>query len=86
VIAYSNASDLARAWEFTAAIKNTSGTPTLVGTPIINDIAYDSAASGWNLSITADSGTSSLKVEVTGQASTTIRWVTKMDSTEVAFQ
>ena len=86
VIAYSNASDLARAWEFTAAIKNTSGTPTLVGTPIINDIAYDSGASGWNLSITADSGTSSLKVEVTGQSSTTIRWVTKMDSTEVAFQ
>jgi hypothetical protein len=86
VIAYSNASDLARAWEFTAAIKNTSGTPSLVGTPIINDIAYDSGASGWNLSITADSGTSSLKVEVTGQSSTTIRWVTKMDSTEVAFQ
>jgi hypothetical protein len=86
VIAYSNASDLARAWEFTAAIKNTSGTTTLVGTPIINDIAYDSGASGWNLSITADSGTSSLKVEVTGQSSTTIRWVTKMDSTEVAFQ
>ena len=86
VIAYSNASDLARAWEFTAVIKNASGSPVLVGTPIINDIAYDSAASGWNLSITADSGTSSLKVEVTGQSSTTIRWVTKMDSTEVAFQ
>jgi hypothetical protein len=85
VIAYSDASDLARAWEFTAAVKNTSGV-SLVGTPIINDIAYDSGASGWNLSITADSGTSSLKVEVTGQASTTIRWVTKMDSTEVAFQ
>ena len=86
VIAYSNASDLARAWEFTAVVKNTSGTPVLVGTPIINDIAYDSGASGWNLSITADSGTSSLKVEVTGQTSTTIRWVTKIDSTEVAFQ
>ena len=86
VIAYSNASDISRAWEFTAVIKNTSGTPALVGTPIINDIAYDSGASGWNLSITADSATSSLKVEVIGQASTTIRWVSKMDSTEVAFK
>jgi hypothetical protein len=86
VIAYSNASDIARAWEFTTVIKNSSGTPSLVGTPIINDISYDSGASGWNLSITADVSTSSLKVEVTGQASTTIRWVTKIDSTEVAFQ
>jgi plastocyanin len=86
VIAYSDASDLARAWEFTAVIKRASGDPSLVGTPIINDIAYDSGASGWNLSITADAATSSLKVEVTGQASTTIRWVTKMDATEVAFQ
>ena len=85
VIAYSNASDLARAWEFTAVIKRQYGSPSLVGTPIINDIAYDSGASGWNLSITADSDTNSLKVEVTGQASTSIRWVTKIDSTEVAF-
>jgi len=85
VIAYSNASNLARAWEFTAVIKKASGDPSLVGTPIINDISYDSGASGWNLSITEDAGTSSLKVEVVGQASTTIRWVTKIDSTEVAF-
>jgi hypothetical protein len=74
-----------RAWEFTAVIKRQYSSPSLVGTPIINDIAYDSGASGWNLSITADASTDSLKVEVTGQASTTIRWVTKIDSTEVAF-
>jgi len=75
-----------RAWEFTTVIKRQYGSTTsLVGTPIINDIAYDSGASGWNLSITADSSTTSLKVEVVGQASTTIRWVTKIDSTEVKF-
>ena len=74
-----------RAWEFTTVIKRQYGSPSLVGTPIINDIAYDSGASGWNLSITADASTNSLKVEVTGQASTLIRWVTKIDSTEVAF-
>jgi hypothetical protein len=85
VIAYSNASDSARAWEFTTVIKRQSGSPSLVGTPIINDIAYDSGSSGWILSITADSSTNSLKVEVTGQSSTTIRWVTKIDSTEVGF-
>jgi hypothetical protein len=85
VISYSNASDSARAWEFTTVIKRQSGSPSLVGTPIINDIAYDSGASGWNLSITADASTNSLKVEVIGQSSTTIRWVTKIDSTEVGF-
>jgi hypothetical protein len=85
VIAYSNASDSARAWEFTTVIKRQSGSPSLVGTPIINDIAYDSGSSGWILSITADSSTNSLKVEVTGESSTTIRWVTKIDSTEVGF-
>ena len=74
-----------RAWEFTAVIKRQYGDPSLVGTPIINDIAYDSGASGWNLSITADASTNSLKVEVIGQESTSIRWVTKIDSTEVAF-
>ena len=74
-----------RAWEFTTVIKRQYGSPSLVGTPIINDIAYDSGASGWNLSITADASTNSLKVEVTGQVSTSIRWVTKIDSTEVAF-
>ena len=31
VIAYSNASDIARSWEFTAVIKNTSGTPATGG-------------------------------------------------------
>jgi hypothetical protein len=82
---YSGTGD-SRAWEFTTVIKRQYGSSTsLVGTPIINDIAYDSGASGWNLSITADASTNSLKVEVTGQASTSIRWVTKIDSTEVAF-
>ena len=84
VIAFAAFGDT-RAWEFTAVIKRQYSSASLVGTPIINDIAYDSGASGWNLSITADASTNSLKVEVTGQASTAIRWVTKIDSTEVAF-
>jgi hypothetical protein len=76
-----------RAWEFKGLIKRgaASSSTTLVGTPIINDIAFDAGASTWGISIGADTNIGAIAVNVTGQAATTIRWVCKMESAEVTY-
>tara|TARA_R100000406_G_scaffold5271_2_gene3608 strand:+ start:2902 stop:4116 length:1215 start_codon:yes stop_codon:yes gene_type:complete len=76
-----------RAWTFEGAIKRgaSASTTALVGTVIKNDIAYDSGAADWDVAITADTSNGCLKLVVTGQASTTIRWVAKVETTEMGF-
>jgi hypothetical protein len=48
-------------------------------------IAQDVGAATWVLAITADTTNGGIAVTVTGQAATTIRWVTKIETTEVTF-
>jgi hypothetical protein len=64
------------------SIKNVAGTTSLVGT--VNTIGTDEAAST-SISITADDTNDALKVEVTGIASETWRWVASVDVVEVAY-
>lgn len=64
------------------AIKNVGGTTSLVGT--VNTIGTDEAAST-SISITADDTNDALKIEVTGIASETWRWVAVVDGVEVAY-
>ena len=73
------------AWQFRGSIKRGASNVALVGTPSIDDIAYDSGASTWSIAISADTTNQALAVTVTGQASTTIRWVANIHATEVAF-
>ena len=73
------------AWQFRGSIKRGSTNVALVGTPSIDDIAYDSGASAWSFAISADTSNQALAFTVTGQASTTIRWVVNIHATEVAF-
>ena len=76
-----------RAWTFEAVIKRgaSAGTTALVGSVVLNTVAYDSGASAWVVSVTADTSNGALAVTVTGAASTTIRWVAKLETTEVTF-
>jgi len=76
-----------KAWTFEAVIKRGAGagTTTLVGSAVKNVIAYDSGAASWDIDIVADATYGGIRVEVTGAASTTIRWVTKFESTETAY-
>ena len=76
-----------RAWTFEGAIKrgSSASTTALVGTVIKNDIAYDSGAANWDVAIAADTSNGCLKITVTGEASTTIRWVAKIETTEMGF-
>jgi hypothetical protein len=64
------------------SIKNVAGTTSLVGT--VNTIGTDEAAST-SISITANDTNDALKVDVTGIAAETWRWVAAVDVVEVAY-
>jgi hypothetical protein len=74
-------------WKFEGVIKRgaNAASTTLVAavTPIV--IAQDVAAATWALAITADTTNGGIAVTVTGAAATTIRWVSKIETTEVTF-
>jgi hypothetical protein len=74
-------------WEFRGAIKRgaNAAATSLVGTPRIDNIGYDAGATLWSFTLTADTSNGGLAVTVTGLAGTTIRWVAKIETTEVTY-
>jgi hypothetical protein len=76
-----------KAWTFEGAIERgaNAASTTIVGTVIKNVIAADAGAATWDIAITADTTNGGLAVTVTGAAATTIRWVCKIETTEVTF-
>jgi hypothetical protein len=74
-------------WEFRGAIKRgaNAASTVLVGTPRIDNIGYNAGASTWTFTLTADTTNGGLAITVTGAASTTIRWVAKVETTEVTY-
>ena len=76
-----------KAWSFEAVIKRgaNAASTAIVGAVIENIVAADAGASTWDVTISADTTNGALAVSVTGQAATTIRWVCKLESTEVTF-
>jgi hypothetical protein len=63
-------------------IKNVSGTTSLVGSVIT--IGTDDAA-GTSISITANDANDALKIEATGVASETWRWIAVIEGAELAY-
>jgi hypothetical protein len=76
-----------KSWTFEGAIKRgaSAGTTAIVGTVILNTIAQDAGASAWSIAITADTTLGCISVTVTGAAATTIRWVAKIETTEMTY-
>jgi len=74
-------------WKFEGVIKRgaNAASTALVAAVTPTVIAQDAGAVTWVLAITADTTNGGIKVEVTGAAATTIRWVTKIETTEVTF-
>jgi hypothetical protein len=74
-------------WKFEGVIKRgaNAASTTLVAAVTPTVIAQDAGASTWVLAITADTTNGGIAVTVTGAAATTIRWVTKIETTEVTF-
>ena len=74
-------------WKFEGVIKrgaNAASTALVAAvTPLV--IAQDAGAVTWVLAVTADTTNGGIAVTVTGAAATTIRWVAKIETTEVTF-
>lgn len=76
-----------KAWSFEAAIKRgaNAASTAIVGAVIKNVVAADAGASAWDITISANTTSGCLQVQVTGAAATAIRWVCKIESTEVTY-
>jgi len=74
-------------WTIAGAIKRgaNAASTAMVGTPTVTMSHNDAGASAWVVAVTADTTNGGIKVEVTGAASTTIRWVCKIETTEMTF-
>ena len=74
-------------WTINGAIKRGFGASTtvLVSTPTVTKTHNDAGAAAWTVAVTADTTNGGIAVTVTGAASTTIRWVAKITTTEMTF-
>jgi hypothetical protein len=85
VIARDTSTNDIKSWIFTGAIKRgaNAAATALVGTPTVTVVAEDAAASTWAVTLAADTTNGTLAVNVTGQATKTIRWTVVIHSAEV---
>jgi len=74
-------------WTLEGSIKRgaNAASTVIVGTVTTVRTAYDAGASTWAVTATADTTNGALAFTVTGQAATTIRWVCKVETTEMTY-
>ena len=87
VIAAVTAGGNTSAWRIEGVIKRgaNAASTTIVGSVTTTLIAQDSGASSWSIAVTADTTNGGLQFTATGAAATTIRWVARVETTEVAY-
>jgi len=71
-----------KSWEISALVKRATGQPSIVGGITKNVVAADSGTSSWDVDLVMSSTTAGFSIQVTGAASTTIRWTGSMYSAE----
>ena len=76
-----------KGWTIEGVIKRgaNAAATTLVGTPTVTSNYADAGASTWTIAVTADTTNGGLAVTFTGQASTTIRTVAQIRTTEMTY-
>jgi hypothetical protein len=85
VVAYVSGSD-SKAWTFEGLIRRHTGVAnTSLIQSVVNIVGNSSGAASWTIAIAADTTNGGLKVTATGAAATTIRWVCKVETTEVTY-
>lgn len=71
-------------WEIKGGIKRgITTTPTLVGTPVVDRITYDTAAASWGITVGTDTTYGGLQITANGPDLTSIRWVANITTVEV---
>lgn len=80
IVAMQNGAQSYGSWEIRGLLVNDGGTTTL---PIFN--ISEIGSSGWKINLYADDTNNALKVQVTGEASTNIRWVANIQTAEVNY-
>jgi hypothetical protein len=87
VIAGVTAAGNTKGWTVEGVIKRgaNAASTALVGTATVTSLYADAGAATWSIAVTADTTNGGLKVEVTGQAATTIRWVAQIRTTEMTY-
>jgi hypothetical protein len=81
-----SAGDSAR-WTIDGAIKRgaNAASTVMVGTPTVTMSHFDAGAATWLVAVTANTTLGCITVTVTGAAATTIRWVCKINTTEMTY-
>ena len=76
-----------KGWTIEGVIKRgaNAASTTLVGTPTVTSLYADAGAATWALAVTADTTNGGIRVTFTGQASTTIRTVCQIRTTEMTY-
>jgi hypothetical protein len=76
-----------KGWKIEGVIKRgaNAASTALVGTPTVTSSYADAGASTWVIAVTADTTNGGLAVTFTGQASTTIRTVAQIRTTEMTY-
>jgi hypothetical protein len=76
-----------KGWTIEGVIKRgaNAASTTLVGTPTVTSMYADVGAATWAIAVTADTTNGGIRVTFTGQASTTIRTVCQIRTTEMTY-
>ena len=74
-------------WTIDGAIKRgaNAASTVMIGTPTVVMSHFDAGAATWVVALTADTTNGGIAVTVTGAAATTIRWVCKINTTEMTY-
>lgn len=84
VIAFVSGGDAA-SFHFEGAIKRDGANNTSLIGGVSKSSHKDAGASAWDADVTADDTNEALKIQVTGAAATSIRWVATIQLTQVAY-
>lgn len=74
--------NLGAAYKFEGVLDNNGGTTAIIGSLVTTLLGEDVPA--WDVTVSADDGNDALIVEVTGDATSTIRWVVFVKTVEVS--
>jgi hypothetical protein len=86
VVAGKTAGGDTKGWTIEGVIKRgaNAASTTVVGVTVMSSYG-DAGAVTWTIAAAADTTNGGLKITATGQAATTIRWVCKIETTEMTF-